>query len=123
MASNSAASANQVPNWIALILAVWLFIAPWILPAVAAGAWAWNAWIVAVIVGALAVGAMARMAEWEEWANLVLGAWLFVSPWALAYAAEQSAAWNAYIVGLLLIAVAVWGIVAARQDEGAGTAG
>jgi hypothetical protein len=50
--------------------------------------------------------------RWQDWGNLLLGAWLFVSPWALKYADElPKAAWNAYILGaaiVLFAAVAVY---------------
>lgn len=36
--------------------------------------------------------------QWQDWATLALGAWLFVSPWALTYTGT-AAAWNAHIVG------------------------
>lgn len=49
--------------------------------------------------------------RWQDWVNLLAGAWLFVSPWVLNYASELSAAaWNAYILGaaiVLFAAVAV----------------
>lgn len=40
--------------------------------------------------------------RWQDWAMLLFGAWLFVSPvWMDLYASGSSlAAWNAYIVGL-----------------------
>jgi hypothetical protein len=44
--------------------------------------------------------------RWQDWMNLVLGLWLFVSPWALDYAGQQSAAWNAYIVGAGIVVFA-----------------
>jgi hypothetical protein len=44
--------------------------------------------------------------RWQDWANLVLGLWLFVSPWALGYAALQSAAWNAYVLGAAIVVFA-----------------
>ena len=37
-------------------------------------------------------------AQWKDAANLVLGLWLFGSPWALSYATLGSAAWNAWII-------------------------
>lgn len=38
--------------------------------------------------------------RWQDWGNLIIGAWLFVSPWVLPYQAEmQNAIWNAYILG------------------------
>lgn len=41
--------------------------------------------------------------HWEDWAGLVLGLWLFVSPWVLQYR-EMPVAQNAFLVGFLLIA-------------------
>jgi SPW repeat len=44
---------------------------------------------------------MTTARRWQDWVNLLLGAWLVVSPWALDYAGDAaSAAWNAYAVGL-----------------------
>ncbi|HYC45464.1 MAG TPA: SPW repeat protein [Burkholderiales bacterium] len=36
--------------------------------------------------------------HWQDRANLVLGAWIFASPWVLAYTGSV-AAWNAYAMG------------------------
>jgi membrane associated rhomboid family serine protease len=38
--------------------------------------------------------------------NVVLGAWLFVSPWALGYLAVTGAAWNAHVAGAAIALVA-----------------
>lgn len=43
--------------------------------------------------------------RWQDWANLVLGLWLFVSPWVLAYAG--GAAINAHAVGLAIVSFAL----------------
>jgi hypothetical protein len=49
--------------------------------------------------------------RWQDWLNLLLGAWLFASPWLMNYASELTqAAWNAWIFGaaiVLFAAVAV----------------
>lgn len=113
----------QWPNWLMLVLGAWLFISPWVVAAPAAGAVAWNAWIVGVLLVIVSVAALAQLAEWEEWINLVLGGWVFASPWIFGYGAEAGAAWNSYIVGVLAVIVAIWGIVAARQAAGAMPAG
>ena len=102
------------PNGLTLALAVWLFVSPWIVPLAAGGAWAWNIWIVAVIVGGLSIAALSQLAEWEDWINLVLGAWLFFSPWIFGYAHAAAAAWNSWIVGVLIAGIAIWGVAAAR---------
>jgi len=37
-----------------------------------------------------------------EWLNVILGAWLFLSPWILGFAGTSAAAWSAWIVGGLV---------------------
>ena len=70
-------------DWVDLVLAICLFISPWVVGFVADITPAWNAWIVGVVLGALTIAALSVFAEWEEWVNLVLGLWLIVSPWLL----------------------------------------
>jgi len=42
--------------------------------------------------------------RWQDIINLLIGIWLFVSPWVMGYAAEhQAAAWNAYVIGLAIV--------------------
>jgi hypothetical protein len=36
-----------------------------------------------------------RSQKWEEWPNLVMGAWLVVAPWVLGFSGVASAKWNA----------------------------
>jgi hypothetical protein len=117
MASQSPSpSAYLWPNWLTLILGVWLFISPWVLTSAPAGNWAWDAWIIGVVVAALSIAALAQLAQWEDWVSLILGAWLFISPWVLGfYTSMHSMAWNAYIVGALIFLIGIWGVVAARQ--------
>lgn len=50
--------------------------------------------------------------RWQDWANLVLGAWLFTSPWALGY--EGTAAWNAHAMGA---GVVVFALIAAYMPK------
>jgi hypothetical protein len=48
------------------------------------------------------------MKRWQDWANLVLGAWMVVSPWALGFADGNSpAALSAWIVGAAIVVFAV----------------
>lgn len=102
-------------NWLTLILAVWLFISPWVLPVTAMGNWAWNFWIVGVIVAIMSIAALSQKGQWEDWVNLVLGAWLFVSPWIFGYIGTANIAWNSFIVGALVFLIGIWGVVTARR--------
>ena len=111
-------------NGVTLILAIWLFVSPWVLAAPAEGAWAWNAWIVAGVIAVLSLGAITQVAQWEDWLMILAGGWLIVSPWILSYSdLEGGAAWNAWAVGAVVALVAIWGVVAARQANESMTAG
>jgi predicted MFS family arabinose efflux permease len=48
---------------------------------------------------------------WQDAINLVLGAWLVLSPLILGYVGDRNPAWNAFIVGaaiFILAAAAIW---------------
>ncbi len=44
---------------------------------------------------------------WQDWINLVLGVWLFISPWVLGYAGVPAAAWDAWVFGVIVAATSV----------------
>lgn len=44
--------------------------------------------------------------RWQDGANLVLGMWLFTSPWVLGYS-DSLAGWNAYLMGAAIVLFAV----------------
>jgi hypothetical protein len=45
-----AAPASQLPEWINVVLGIWLFIAPWVLGYSLLTASAWTAWIIGILV-------------------------------------------------------------------------
>jgi SPW repeat len=55
--------------------------------------------------------------QWKDTANLVLGLWLAVSPWALSYAGTATPAWNAHIVGLIVAVAAIAALAAFQKWE------
>lgn len=101
---------RKAQDWANVILAACLFVSPWVIGFAADMMPSWNAWIVGVIIGAMALAAISTFAEWEEWANLVLGLWLIVSPWILGFAANVNAMWTSIILGLLVAAVSIWAV-------------
>lgn len=53
----------------------------------------------------------------QDYANLVLGALLFVAPWALGYAGEEMAARMAWISGIIIFVLALAAIVRFAEWE------
>lgn len=68
-----------------LLLAMFLFLSPWLLVH-ASGTATMDLWASGAAIAVLSLAAMAAFASWEEWANLLLGIWLIVSPWLLGFA-------------------------------------
>lgn len=60
---------------------------------------------------------MKQMKHWQDPVNVVLGAWLVLSPWILGFSGERVAMANAVIVGVLLIAASVGAIIVPQAWE------
>lgn len=125
--------ANRWQDWTNLMLAIWLFVSPWVLQfgggmsatgpaasgvASAAGTAAWNAWVLGVIVFLVALSAINRMELWQEWIILVLGIWVFIAPWVLDFAGGDlaNAAWDHWVIGALIIILSIASLSAARRQ-------
>jgi hypothetical protein len=93
-------------TWTTVFLGAYLFTAPWIFGTSEAGASSVNAWIVGacIVVAPLRVPVVSGPRA-AELIKVGLGAWLLVSPVALGFAGS-GAAWNAWIVGALILALA-----------------
>jgi SPW repeat-containing protein len=67
------------------LLALLLFASPWLFK-LTNGTAKLEMWAAGAAIGAISLAAIAAYANWEEWANVLLGIWLIVSPWALGFA-------------------------------------
>lgn len=49
--------------------------------------------------------------------NLVLGAWLFLSPWIFGFVPETAASWNAWLSGIVVAGLAIAALAAFAEWE------
>jgi hypothetical protein len=112
---------EQARDWLNLVLAAILFVSPWVLGFTTEMAAAWTAWATAIVIAVFAGAAIVKFAEWEEWANLVLGLWLVVAPWIVGFTNAIAARWTHVVLGLLVAAVAGWGVWFVRIHKSATT--
>lgn len=93
-----------------IVAGLGLLLSPWYLSYTGETSAAWNAWIVGAVVALIAIGALVAFREYEEWANLVLGLWSIVAPWALGFATATAAVWAHVIAGIVIAALAAGNI-------------
>ena len=67
-----------------LVLATLLLVSPWLFTLTDPTAKV-DLWLSSVAVLVISLTAILAFARWEEWANLLLGIWLVVSPWILGF--------------------------------------
>ncbi|HEX2364306.1 MAG TPA: SPW repeat protein [Bradyrhizobium sp.] len=72
-----------------VVLAVVLFAAPWLF-SLTNGTARMDFWVSGVAVVAISLAAIFAYANWEEWANLLLGLWLIASPWVLGFSQARA---------------------------------
>ncbi|MGO8907788.1 MAG: SPW repeat protein [Bradyrhizobium sp.] len=62
-----------------MILALWLFVSPWMLSYTQMRLPVLNGDAVGFVVAAFSIAAMLKFTKWEEWINIVAGFWLIAS--------------------------------------------
>jgi len=92
-----------------LVLGAWLIVSPFVLlyPDYTGYA-ALNSYLLGLGVIVFAAIALYKPQMWEEWVNLVLGAWIIVAPLVLGFRDDTIATVNHFIVGLLVAADALF---------------
>lgn len=117
MAAAQFSAPKHWEDWCNWLLGLWLCISPWALrfdleP---------TATRAAVISGILIILAelvtLSVYRAWEEWINVILGAWLVICPWILGISIP-AARTNLVVVGLLVMALAFYEIWEARRQPG-----
>ncbi len=48
--------------------------------------------------------------RWQSWCNVVLGIILFISPWYSATWSNGTSSWNAWVLGVVIVLVALWAL-------------
>ena len=100
---------KQWQDWSSWALGIWLLLSPWTLFFEYEPAARHNALAVGTLIIVVEVVELSVFRDWEEWINVVLGAWLLISPWALGIA-STAAKLNFIVVGALVLALALYEI-------------
>jgi uncharacterized membrane protein HdeD (DUF308 family) len=102
---------KQWRNLLTFIAGCWLLLSPWVMSYHHLSYAAWSAVIVGVALMLSEFVAYIRPGVWEEMLDIFLGTYLFSSPFILGFTANTAVAGNAYLIGLLVIAFGILGMM------------
>ena len=99
---------NRWQEWVNMALGVWLFVSPFFGFGQETAPVAINGYIFGSIIVVLSASALFFSQIWEEWINMAIGIWLFVSPFVLGFSDMHGVMLNQMDVGVTLFGVALW---------------
>jgi len=103
-------------EWLNLLLGAWVFLSPWFLGFSQDQGGSWDAWVLGILLALVALWALAApFSLGPVWSAAVLGALLFLSPWALGFANLTAQAWNAWVAGVAVLILSVWDVLQPRN--------
>ena len=108
-------------SWVVAFAGLWLVFAPFALGYSSVQVVLWNSIIIGsalIILGIwAAVYTQKETDKFLDWINLLLGVWLIIAPFGLAYTAVTAAAYNDVVIGLLVVILTSWGIYAIGHEH------
>ena len=108
---------KQWEDWCNWLLGIWLCISPWALRVDLEPTATRTAVISGILIIFVELVTLSVYRAWEEWINVMLGAWLVICPWVLGISSSAAAA-NLVVVGLLMMALAFYELwQALRQSD------
>jgi hypothetical protein len=101
-----------------VVFGLLLFFLPWLMGFQAAlPLHGWDFFVTGAAIVAFALVALHLRLQLGAWANLILGAWMIVSPWLLGFGANVLARDMAMALGALVFLVTLWAWVERRSLE------
>ena len=94
---------NMRQDLVNIFLGIWAVLTPWLVGHHPGAAVVADYGIIGILIAFFACAALIAFRPWQEGINIVLGAWLLVSPWVLGFEANQSVTRSAVLIGVLVI--------------------
>jgi len=107
--NTAAANTHKATTGLVLLIGIWAFISPWVYGA-GMNPNAWNGWIVGALIAifALLQWGSAASAKGLAWLNMILGAWLFASPWIFNYTGNVGRFINSLCTGAVIFVLSLY---------------
>jgi hypothetical protein len=108
---------NVRQDLVNLYLGIWAVLTPWLVGHHPAAAVVADYGIAGILIVLFACAALIAFRPWQEGVNIVLGAWLLVSPWVLGFEANHSVTPSAVLIGALVIICAALALLGKRSQN------
>ena len=103
-------------DWAALVIGVLAALSPLVV-ATSTGA-VWALVVLGVLIAATALWSLASPdSVFSEYAHIVFGVLLFISPWVLTYSDLTGASWTSWVAGVLAVIVGATAVPAATASH------
>ena len=89
----------------------WMFLSPQLMDYTHLPTAAWSAYVIGGMLVVAEIVSFFHPTAWEEMFDMLLGACLIASPFALGFAANTTVALNAVLIGVVVIGLAFWGLL------------
>ena len=110
---------KQWEDWCNWLLGIWLCLSPWLLGFDLEPTATQTAVISGFVIILAELLTLSVYRDWEEWINVILGAWLVMCSWVLGICSSAVAV-NFVVVGLLVLALAfhkIWDAIRRAHAE------
>ena len=104
----------------AAVFGLFLFASPWLFAYVSEKVRI-EVWASGAAIAAVSIAAIIAFSDWEEWVNLLLGAWLMISPWVLGFV-HTSAMHVSIAIGAMVVFIAALELWLVHYDAEYGSA-
>ena len=101
-------STRRWQDQLMVVIGVWLFVLPWILAYPPGTPEAWNATLAGAIIGILAAFDLYKTYVWAVLFNIIVGAWVTISPWMVGTLDDAAMTWTLVVAGIATIVLGLW---------------
>jgi len=101
-------STRRWQDQVILLLGIWLFISPFALGYPGNSPPAINAFIAGAVMAILAAFDLYKTYVWAVLLNIVIGAWVAVSPWLIGVVQDRPMTTSMLIVGIATVVLGLW---------------
>ena len=100
-----------------LFLGILAYLTPWIFGQHPGATVVDNYVVVGILITFCSGAALVAFRPWQEGINMMLGAWLLISPWWLEFRTVPALVWSAVVIGVLVMLCSATAAIQRSSDN------